>query len=71
MNYLRLIGICLIVGHFSFCTTTLSPGFFYNNTAEHIYPEKTTTQLGSGRILKMEKSFLVEMISQSNLITIL
>jgi len=52
----RLIGIWLIVGHFSFCTTTLSPGFFYNNTAEHIYPEKTTTQLGPGRILKMEKS---------------
>jgi hypothetical protein len=42
--------------NFSSCITTISPGIIFNNTAEHVYKDRTTSQLGSGRIMKMEKS---------------
>ncbi|MBK8394150.1 MAG: TRL-like family protein [Leptospiraceae bacterium] len=48
--------ILVLLFSIQFCTTTLSPGLFYNSTAEHIYRDRVSTQLGSGRILKMEKS---------------
>lgn len=38
------------------CITTLAPGIIYNSTAEHVYKDRATSQLGSGRIIKMEKS---------------
>ena len=50
------IFILLIVVNFSSCITTISPGIIFNNTAEHVYKDRTTSQLGSGRIMKMEKS---------------
>lgn len=56
MKLTRLLFFLVFFLFFDFCTTTLSPGFFYNNTAEHVYPENTNSQLGSGLISKMEKS---------------
>ena len=50
------IFILLILINFSSCITTISPGIIFNNTAEHVYKDRTTSQLGSGRIMKMEKS---------------
>ena len=50
------IFILLIVVNFSSCITTISPGIIFNNTAEHVYKDRATSQLGSGRIMKMEKS---------------
>lgn len=35
------------------CTTTISPGFIYNQTEEHVYDRSRGSQLGSGRILKI------------------
>lgn len=48
-----ILLLCILL---SSCITTLSPGLFYNSTAEHIYKDRATSQLGSGRILKMEKA---------------
>jgi hypothetical protein len=52
---LSIIVVILCVS-LSSCITTISPGILFNNTAEHVYKEKSTSQLGSGRIMKMEKS---------------
>lgn len=51
----RILAIILISGTSS-CITTISPGILFNNTAEHVYKDRSTSQLGSGRIMKMEKS---------------
>ena len=52
---LRIILLTLFIS-FSGCITTISPGILFNNTAEHVYKDRATSQLGSGRIMKMEKS---------------
>lgn len=56
MNKILFATILFLLINLSSCITTLSPGFFYNNTAEHVYLNRSTSQLGSGRILKMEKT---------------
>ena len=52
--FFRIIILCCLF--FSYCITTLVPGFFYNSTAEHVYKDRVSSQLGSGRIIKMAKS---------------
>lgn len=51
---LRIIVVILCIS-MSSCITTISPGILFNNTAEHVYKDRAS-QLGSGRIMKMEKS---------------
>jgi hypothetical protein len=46
-------SLCLLL---SSCITTIAPGIIYNSTAEHVYKDRITSQLGSGRILKMAES---------------
>jgi len=46
----------ILIFSLSSCITTISPGLLFNNTAEHVYKDRSSSQLGSGRILKMEKS---------------
>ncbi|MBK9501792.1 MAG: TRL-like family protein [Leptospiraceae bacterium] len=53
---MRKIIVLLLLMNLSSCITTISPGIIFNNTAEHVYRDRTTSQLGSGRIIKMEKS---------------
>jgi hypothetical protein len=52
-NVIILVGLSLTLNS---CITTLAPGIIYNSTAEHVYKDRATSQLGSGRILKMEQS---------------
>jgi hypothetical protein len=56
MNRNLLLLIPSFLFSFTSCITTLSPGLFYNNTAEHVYKDRSISQLGAGRIIKMEKS---------------